>query len=29
MRAIVHRVRQLLDPRAWISRIARSDLIQW
>jgi hypothetical protein len=29
MKAIVRRMRQLLDPRAWISRIARSDLIQW
>jgi hypothetical protein len=29
MRYLMLRVRRLIDPKAWISRMARSDLAQW
>jgi hypothetical protein len=29
MRTIFLRLRRLIEPRAWISRAARSDLVQW
>jgi len=29
MRTVIRRIRRLVEIRAWISRIARTDLMQW
>ncbi len=29
MKAVIRRIRRLVEIRAWISRMARTDLMQW